>query len=279
MSRWLRVACVLGAACGSHATFYDAPRDAPFSCPAFGETPEFSSTFVARLQQACTSYHYVDTTNTAVGNCQDVDRAGSGDFGYYNLDGPSDAIMTDSMSLPQSAGSDLYTDLRVTPRGTILVRHDNGSANALIELGDDSSGHFGMLRTTPLTTTQTLVAAYADADVHVILGDGTTLSDWTWAGSGALQQVGSAHLPDELGLTEIVTLAVTTDGLRAVLSGRASPGAPAFVYYTDRERTVDWFFKSRLILPLQGLTDLDLDDDCGTIWYPSQGALFTAQRQ
>ena len=71
------------------ATFFDAPTDAPYTCPPFGTPPRFSADFQQLVLRKCPNYTVSITGRNVLAKC-DPD----GDIEESTLDSPSLAPAT-----------------------------------------------------------------------------------------------------------------------------------------------------------------------------------------
>src|SRR5512143_2261526 len=71
--------------------FFDAPLDAPYACPATGETPAFGSLFHQVILQNCKDYEPSQAKQTGIALCDDGQYTGN----YLLSEGPLDGPLTE----------------------------------------------------------------------------------------------------------------------------------------------------------------------------------------
>lgn len=263
------------------AAFFDAPIDAPFTCPAFGSPPPvYSLTLHQETIQTCVTYHATDTL--AAGSCFDMASSL-----YVPMVGAPHAQLQIAPGLPQTNmvahPYQYYSDPRPSSDGTRLyIRHQHEETNfqVTIDVYALAGGAWSFTGTLPSSTAYpTLLGIVSTAaGDRVILDEAANETEWTPDGSGGYRLVGT-HPPSNLGITSIQAFAMSHDGVHAVVEGYLAGAPTPSVFWTERASLNDWFSP---VVPLTGVpltSSSDMTDDCGRVYFAALGSIIYVQQQ
>jgi hypothetical protein len=238
---------------------FDAPLDAPFACPAIGQTPQYSQYVHQFLARDCSFYG--TGGSDAIASCT-ISGAET------VVIGPIGSDLLPAVGLPSSL---LPLTPRLAPDGqTILARSDP----RIVEYARTGN-------TWTVATLEVFQLANSGVPFSSIAQSGSTLRvlmieystgslvEYERA-NGAWSKISTTPL-SQLNLASVSGLALTGDGLRLVISTGNQ------VLFTDRP-SLDAAF--RPADPVQAPTGVDIfaTDDCARIYLSGLGSVFYAQR-
>jgi hypothetical protein len=237
------------------------PPDAPYACPELGAAlPVFSSAVHQALDQQAASYHFNPSGTLAVAVWSGLVYVGT-------FDEP------------------LVLDPRIVPPDNFLDAHPSPDGNRLyletLAVGPPVTFGFVMyeragdawryVEEVPLKGAPSTVFRGV-ADDRIIFNGTTSIVEYERVGGMWLVQE-PMHDRVALQIASRAKLAITSDGLRAVYLGDGS------MMYTDRPSIQSSF---RTPQPLEGVpkvSDAQLTDDCGRVYYSGLGTAFYSKQQ
>ncbi len=255
--------------------FFDAPLDAPFTCPAIGVAPEFSTILHQYAAQDCESLTISGSRGRAAGSCIDSS------FQSYVYVGPSDGLLVE---IPNQPIPPPYTQFpRLTPEGDELFvtpysgtglygnlelhhLYDDGTWSAAIDTHVPTGA-------TPDTISTPTSIAIGRRVLRFVPGD-QTLHELLDDGSGT-NWVEVASFPID---TKPFGMKLSPDGLRLVF--RAVVSTTSTISYADRAAVGTPFNPSVPLVgaPPSGVLDVYMNDDCSRIYFTGVGSMFYEQR-
>ncbi|HEY1555137.1 MAG TPA: hypothetical protein VGF94_09935 [Kofleriaceae bacterium] len=287
---WLALVCAL-AACdqvfglrSTHALdaqYFDAPSDAPYSCPPIGTTPTFTASLREQLPQACASYT-VATVDRAMAQCPEASSV------YY---GPAGGPLAKAVIVLDVATQEVEF-MRIAPEGdhAIASLFDLTAEMYYIEqfqLMPDNAWHdvhlvlalpFGGIVSYPLISTPSrepgahvLVIQYnlypTPSTLYEMVDDANPDPGQPWH-----QQLAKVFDPATFSIVN--GMSMTPDGLRNVFFMQAV--VPAGAYYQDRATLGDAFSTPALLsnVPETSGTDPFMTEDCSRVYVSGLGAVF-----
>lgn len=257
---------------GPGTTFFDAPIDAPFACPPIGTNlPPFTGVLVQQILEDCSQYSPSDASGRAVASCSDP--AG----GEIICEGPRDQMLTSAFKL-----SAIQAQPRLSPDGNTIYVHDNAPSITVIAYQRTGmtwtrapASDIGQIAN---ASEMSSVMRGPDGD-HILFtaASATSVALAEWSNAGGTWHQTSLHPASELGLQGIFTLALTSDGLRALVFG-FTPTNVDQTLYTDRPALDAPFRAAQKIDGLFGVAqDASLSDDCSRIYFTGLGSVFYVQ--
>ena len=259
----------------SIAVFLDAPIDAPFHCPNFGETPQFSR-LLHQIPQTCVEWTGSLVSGKALAMCYEpLLQVAQGPIegpvvpivGFETVNKVHfDAVRTlpdgDQVLIRRWDESSVVGELRVYNRGAndvLTYSHeiklpDGRTTDAFIRVGSPSRG--------PMRRMFTNLTGLGLAEIEFDeTGASTLIATYTEADLGVQQFTG---LPPN----------ITGDGLRMTFLG--SGGANA-VFYSDRTSVTEKFRGAR---PIVGVPAIDsfMTDDCERLYFGALGSVLYVQQ-
>jgi hypothetical protein len=257
--------------------YYDAMPDAPFECPAIGSGgPAFTGVVVQQLLQDCSQYSpSPGNGGRAVAGCRAPDGT------TYICEGPIDLMLT--YALPSPSG--------IAPTARLSVDANTIYAFGLMG-GIGSIPIFAYARTGSTWTQTTPFGMVQDAFTmsnfmrgptgdHVFFvrnsASGIELLD-EWGNEGGTWHSTSTHSPSEMGVAFVQFIALTSDGLHALVFARTA-SSQMRTMYTARP-SLDAAFGPAI--PLTGLfgaaEDAALTDNCARVYFTGLASVFYVQQ-
>lgn len=253
--------------------FFDAPTDAPFTCPSLGGTPLFAPLFHQVIGQDCHSYQYSVDRQIALAMCTEP-----GDYDYRISQGPIDGLLT------RLAGFDdpvfVLQDIRLAADGNALIAqyYATGPGYELRMYRFDG---------TTWTRRPNFVALPAFSSHseptrpprHAFRTDGSgNLLELAEDAAGNWPQV-AMYANNELGVFGNTFPRVSGDGLRLLLMGTPPGGGQARLWYADRPSITERFVAARPIEGVPSVIDPFLTEDCSRIYFSGlQQIIYVRQR-
>lgn len=262
------------------AAYFDAPPDAPFSCPAVGAAPpRFSRLLHQETIQTCASYSTNDVL--ASGSC-------TGSDGVSNLImvGPPHAVLVPDPTLPQSqtmaAPVTYFENPFPSTDGTrIYVTHAHGELNFeyTIDIYQHDASGWTAAGTLPARTVNPLLQSVSRAPTgdRIVILDGADQVELVSDGSGGYTPVND-HPMSDLGLVYVSQISLSGDGLHAVVAGQVQGTNTTAMFWTDRASTEDWFVPVKPIIDLPALASFSLAEDCSRLYFPALGSIIYLQQ-
>ncbi|MDB4956243.1 MAG: hypothetical protein JWO36_3812 [Myxococcales bacterium] len=243
---------------------YDAPLDAPFSCPPIGgPPPRFAPLLHQIVVQDCLSYS-ITSGGRAIALCV---FNGS----YHVAEGPRDEPL---IEIPEIVGSPTTTLLtpRLSPGGDMIVVNSAGVQSSIL-VYSRIGGSWQPLANAPFVTT---TAAFLSTFERGPTGDRlfvvtiAALEEWAYEGSTWRKLL--TESVQELGV-DTNTLQVATDGLRAIVPTTSS------LYFTDRPDQAAKFRPAVPINDIPAFQDVFMTDDCARLYFTGLGSIFYMQHE
>ncbi len=280
------VGLLLVAGCN---TVYDLaptalPSDARLECPPIGQTPRFDRNLHQAVFRPCDSYAYVGSRGQAIAVC---DRASpTNELETVVEGGPIDGSLEPVDGIP-------IVPVTVARHGLAFASHDGERLYVRTEVSDETGtvittiviyvrqadGAWREDSTLPLTFPSPSISTIIDDAgrdrVLALAADRDQIDelvhDQTWS-------VAATHsTASELGVTGIVGISITSDGLRGVLVAGVMSNMLR-LYYTDRPR-LDAPFRTAELLDLPAPDQPFLTDDCARIYMPGLSSVFYAEQR
>jgi hypothetical protein len=279
--RWLVVfACGCNAILGLHddytrrpsldAKVYDAPFDAPFTCPPLGVAPKFRRTLHGLPITDCSSYSISHATNRALAWCHDPVAGG-----FYTAEGPLDGPLA-RIDLPPPANHDVW-EPRLSADGDQLVRLTYDAAQVWgLEVWHRDATAWSLVGPVAYSVPQSLVARptvstisrgpdrrflVAEANVST----GPAIKEFADTGGGF--QLVDTYDYSAIG-PFVGSVGLSADGLRIVYSDQLA------TWYSDRPSLDAHFGKEVMIDTPQPIYWPVLDDDCGKLYISGLDSVF-----
>lgn len=286
----MRFAGLLVALCGCNALFgldqtvpltidahyFDAPPDAPFTCPAAGGTPQFSR-LLHQIPQRCGEYA-TSSTGRAIAMCFEPTM--------QLAEGPLDDTLTPIPEFAKSGPPNL-DHARYAPEGDELIvrRWDDGSVSGRILVYRRNDGAWTYDHDIKLPNNQAIdsfvrFGSPSRAPNRRLLVRNTT-SDFDEIeidATGASTKI-KTITPASIGLTNLAGIVpnLSADGLRMVVYGASSTMSGMF--YTDRASLADSFRAATLLDDVPGAGDPFLSEDCSRLYFSAIGSVFWVQQR
>lgn len=250
------------------ARYFDAAIDAPFACPAPGETPQFDRNLVQAVFQNVVDY----TTSTATGRA-----VGSSADGI--MEGPIDEPMTLQKGFSSAAclSCPVFLQPRLTPEGDGLYGVLSGMFDSRLVL-------FRIVGDTWMLTTDLGPTSYGAISSltwgptrHLMVGDGIDLRELTITDSGQVTELSPPYKPVDLGVEMVRNPMLTSDGLRMTFIG-ADKGLHEAMYYADRGDLAARFSTGRQMVDVPVVEGSYMTEDCSRIYLSGLGSVFYAPR-
>jgi hypothetical protein len=255
------------------ARYFDAPADAPFTCPPIGQTPQFSRLF-HQIPERCTEYSSSATTGRALTMCFDPKMQ----IGEGPLDGPFTPIAG-----LETLNQQHFDAPRLVPEGDQLIIRDWNESTVVGRIGLYSAQPLAFIHEIRLPNNMT-------TDSFVRFGTptrgskrrmffrqlSTPLSEIEVDDSGTSTVVGT-YTEADLGVTAFAGLlpSMTPDGLRIVYYGSSSESG---IFYSDRGSISARFRPGTLLMGVPGSSDVYMTETCERIYFSAIGSLLWIQQ-
>lgn len=260
---------------------YDAPIDAPFSCPRLGKgPPSFAPLAHQAVAQACSEYTISASGNRAVALCYDPNDGSNLDVFEQT---PGDTQLVRAAGIARHPGNSFVDHPELSPDGTtVWVGYtDYGSSgqtrsySSFTRQADGSWSHAmdltlaGDERMSSLAPTAT--------GYRFVLADNPdqTFIEGTVDGAGA-PVLGGPVAMSTIGLTEMAAVTLTPDGQRLLVAGRTAGGSDG-TFYTDRSD-----LQFAMVAPVSGVPaaaqDPFLTPDCARVYYSASSTIVYVQQ-
>ena len=277
----MRWACVMLCACNQvygleptatrDAAYFDAPIDAPFSCPPLGAPLAFSPK-LSQLALDCAFYTASTTKNVALASCRDA-----ADVLHVSI-GPVDGPFTPLAAVGTPTPSLELSQPQLAFDGDLFLLHgyDISSNVSEVRVYRDAGGTWvrGGDFPAPLAVTtnpsrapgRRVVYQLAPTDVREMYEN----ADETWS-------PGPAHPVAMLGVPDARVMWLSPDARRMLFAVNAQSTETAYLAFTERASTADSFGPhTRLDLPL--VFDPFILEDCSRIYFSGLRSVFYAQQ-
>ena len=273
----MRLAFVLGLCACNQVYGLDQtrlpPPDAPYACPAFGApAPIFSRLIHQASTQPSFSYHFNTTGSLVV--------AGSFDGIYVGRFGEPLSI---AKEIVPPVGRDFY-DPHPNPAGDRLYSQSFSDATVNgVGVGDElavyeqSAGAWRFRANLPAAISikgRPSTVFRGPSGDRLIFNGSTSLEEYE-QDNGTWVLRGPVHSRAELRIDAGVTMAITSDGLRAIFRG----DGVTQMLYADRPDLESWFGAPQILDGLPKVTDAQLTDDCSRVYYTGLNSAFYSQQQ
>lgn len=249
---------------------FDAPPDAPFTCPAPGTQPQFSGSLRQAIAKNCLSYTTSIAANRGVAFCVAPD-------GIY--DGPIDEVPVQA-TLSPAIDADFP---RITPEGDeIWVRH-RGTATPSFAVYAYAADHqwtyvrdlmVGTVGTNDIITAPSKKIGGKRRFVEYVF-QSFRLDEYEDDGAIATL-VHSYNVQADLGIDFVAFPNLDADGLRLVFAGELQSSKMTQTLYMDRA-TIDAAFQAPTVLATAPVVyDPFLAADCSKLYTSGLGSIFYA---
>lgn len=246
----------------AHVSFFDAPTDAPFTCPPTGTAPAFSPLFHQLPITGCYDYTLSASADLAVAVCGSLLGAGAIDQAMQHI---SLGVSVNELWGPRldPEGDQLFAYSAI-PQEFRVYTQTAGTWTRSADLA--ISATYGAI-SVPTRRPNRRVMVTMGSDIHELVetGDNVWTDEFT-------------HTLAELSLPQIAPVYLSPDGLRLLAPGM-STGNP--VLYADRAAVGGPF---NTAVPLAGvptplLGGVFMTEDCSRIYLYGLDTLFYVQRQ
>jgi hypothetical protein len=256
--------------------FFDAPADAPFSCPTAGTLPRFKRNITQAILQTCHDYTLSRATGRALAMCSELTT------GIY--EGAIDELMHPALGF-------------VPPTGFMIERArlaaDGDLAIAKIYDVNINYKHATYVRTidgvwqwvnepnipTSYATSFSPVSRGPAHRVFVMDQDLVRYEEWAQQDLATWQLVDTYSLAD-LGVDYLADVRLAPDALRMLFWGRVDVASPYRVLYVDRRDLSSRFSKAVALDTVPPMvTDPSITDDCGRIYFGALDSVFHLQQE
>lgn len=257
------------------AAYFDAPLDAPYACPMIGSAPAFSAALHQHLLQDCAGYASA-ADGTVVASC--VTNLG-GNRGVYQGESGQELQPAAGIPLPDAGGGDGYDLPRISPDGQrLLVRHVdyNTGVSDFQYYARTTSGTWSALAAPPFADRPfASTLATGPTGLHVLVAEFISTSWTEWIDEGGTWRMAQTHTGASFGVDPIYSIAMTSDGLRALMSGQS----PETMLYTDRASIEGPFSTAKPMPTLPVSSDAVMTADCARVYLSGLGYVFYVQQQ
>jgi hypothetical protein len=275
----VRAALVLLAACNQvydlqptvarDARFFDAPSDAPFSCPL--DAPLAFSSKLAQLPLDCAYYTASASKNRGLAACR------INDIQVISI-GPVDGPFA-SLGLPPESSEIELSQPRLAADGELFLLHtyDIGNVVGRVRVYRDIGGTWVRGTDLPGDNIRTTNPSRGPDRRILVHATATELRELREDGSGAWLPV-RTHSLAQIGVPNLTVLWLAPDARRLLFAvNAAGPPEIAFLAFTVRSSVDDLFGPMvRTELPL--IIDPFITDDCSRIYFSGLRSLFYAQQ-
>ena len=260
------------------------PPDAPFTCPAIGETPTFSQ-LEQHLVQDCRDYAVSASRTLVTALCLTPTRS------EVWVASTRDAMLAPAPGLPVPTSTTqnptTYDHVRPAPDGTrVYLRQiavtlmPMSITTMLLEYRRGDDGVFAYAGVLPFGDTLThepSTIALVDGDDLVVVSSDLGWQDHRHTPAGWVAATSTSF--DQLGVDRTTSVSLSADGLRALFFGHRITGLTNEVLYTDRARTSDPFGAARVVpgVPPRP-NEILMMPDCEEVYLAGLQSVFRAVR-
>jgi len=257
------------------AAFFDAPIDAPPSCPSIGMAPRFSPTVHQVIPQNCVFYTASADTNVAAAYCLDLDAIADG-----AIDG---SLTAAAFAPPPTARLDMP---RLTPEGDEMWVRRGGTTPgfAVYRRTGPHAWSFAYATAIPRNAPDDVITAPTRQGpngrrvLRLAFGE-FTLYEYIVDGTGAVTP-GPSVTNTQLGVTYMQFPNLSADGLRLVFAGAPiSNPSVTVTMYADRASVDAPFSPAQLLTAAPVVFDPFLTEDCARLYTNGLGSIFYAQQE
>lgn len=260
------------------AAYFDAPADAPFTCPPPGGSPVFSR-LLHQIPQTCSYYETSAATGRATAMCSDGVTSGI-------AIGPADGTLT-RVPMFEQIGANRLDLPHLAPEGDqLFVRNWNtGTLTSKLRVyaiaGDTfTMSHEVTIAGVTFDTSMKFGRPSAGPVRRMFFHNSgvSPLAELSVEPSGAARQV-RTYTPAQLGVeTVFAPPSLSADGLRIVFAGGTSMGSK--LYYAARPSIDEPFVPGAAhIADLAYNVDPFLTEDCGRLYFSAIASVFWIQQQ
>ena len=255
---------------------FDAPADAPYTCPQIGTTPTFSGLYHQLLEQSCSGYTSSQRANLATVECADS----------YNFDvveeGAIDGALTPSVFAASGPSPSRAPELG--PDGDVMLAQDNDPlmGTTTIALYTRLNGVWSFsedVLAVPNISEVPSEPTRGATDRRFLLYPSLTggaFDEIVETSPGMWSNV-TTHTALELDISSWNHPSLSPDGLRIVFSGSPSGTTTPRVLYADRA-TVDDPFHAATAISQPDADDPFLTEDCGRLYFDALETIFYVQQ-
>jgi hypothetical protein len=258
------------------AAYFDAPIDAPFTCPPPGGSLEFSR-LLHQIPQTCNTFELTAAMDIATAYCSDQ-------MPSQISSGPVDGPLKPNASLV-SIGSNVLDNPHLAPEGDqLFVRNwDRNTVVGFVRVYDRTGDSFTLAHDVTMagTTWDSFVkfgrpSAGPIRRMFLQNPSSSSLTEVSIDGSGVATAM-HTYSYDELGTTYVFTMpSLSSDGLRIVFE--ASLGSINGIVYSDRASIDDVFRAGTLVPDIPPTVDPFLTEDCARLYFSAIGNVFWVKR-
>lgn len=262
------------------AQYFDAPADAPFTCPAIGMTPGYSRV-LHQIIQNCKEPS-VSTTGRAVADCSEPV--------YQIAEGPVGEPLVPVAGLEDTTSSSETIKIhhaRYAPEGDELmvriVRQAATNTGRIVVFARSGAGfvesHDVTLSWQMLDSLVTFGTPSRGPRRRMFVYDVTNAYQEIEFDSTGVATLVDTYTAANLGVASITSFApnMTPDGLRAVFGGVV--GGESADLYIDRANLGQRFSTGRVLPNLPFTSTPFMTDDCARIYFSGFGSMFWVQQQ
>jgi hypothetical protein len=270
---WVVLGCGCNQVFGLNETVaqqFDAPIDAPFTCPAAGTQPAFTTVLNQAIAKNCISYTTSVTADRAAAYCVDIDAIADG-----VVDGiPERATLTpaDQVDWPRLSpeGDELWVRRR-TPTTSFAI-YQYVSAHNWRKVRDLALGGVGQ---DDIITTPSKRIGGARRFVRYAFGE---FRLYEYSDDGTTPTMIRTYDAQALGVYYVQFPNLDADGLRLVFVGQSSGSTFAQTFYADRASIDEPFTTATPLATAPVAYDPFLSADCGRLYTSGLGSIFFAQQ-
>lgn len=256
------------------AVYFDAPTDAPFTCPPIGTTPHFATDPHQVVYEDCDQYELTSDGTLALLTCVGAISQGPPTGPFVAIPELASDSATQRQNVRMSPDGDQLI-LQEQSAGPQFVRYTHGSDGAWIR-GDVLAWPSTLASSVYSVSTQTrglprrFLAVDNDGYLDEVIDDGTSQL-----------QFQRRYLQGELGVFNFTQPMLSPDGLRVVLYGtHPQPDGSVLqaVWYSDRP-SLDVDFRPFEALPdVPIVQDTFFAEDCSRLYFSGIGSIWYVQR-
>ncbi|MDB4954788.1 MAG: hypothetical protein JWO36_2357 [Myxococcales bacterium] len=249
--------------------FFDAPVDAPFTCPPIGTAPQFSNLLHQVIPQDCSDYTISASANRALGACLSPWGAA---IAQGTVDGDLTVIIpTDTIQRYRP---------RLAPEGdTMLVyTFDPINGQAFQELAWDGASWTQVAVLPMPAQAGQITSPTRRPNRHVLIVSITGLDEYVDAGNNVWNPT-LTHSHTQLGVINASSPFLSADGLRLIIYGITTGKGEAHAMYTDRTSVDSPFGAATPLTGVPTASDLFMTEDCSRIYMSGLQSIFYVQQR
>lgn len=250
------------------ARYFDVGIDAPFACPALGETPEFARTLHQSVLQPVSEYTTSSVTMRATG------------ISYEGImEGPVDDVMTVAFGNPGCLACEQFTSPRLTPEGDGIYGVVVSMIGYSVELYRRVDQTWMSVQKFPNVSVLGDISSVTRGPTRHLITSGSAgdFREYEITDDGGASELPVGYTETDLGVLSPRSPMLTADGLRLVFIATTSMMTEA-MYYTDRDSISGRFSTARELVGVPVVAGAYLTEDCSRIYLSGLGSVFYAQR-